>query len=150
MPEKWQQAFAATVVGTSNTAVTWAVTQGSGTITATGLYTAPPAVETDTVTVTSQADTTKSASASVMVAAPHSVSLTWSPSSSSGVSYYNVYRGTVSGGPYSRIKNGLTSMAYTDASVVSGTTYFYVTTAVDSVGVESAYSDEAPAAIPMP
>src|SRR5947199_5305069 len=36
-------------------------------------------------------------------AAPqHQVQLSWSASSSSGVSGYNVYRGTVSGGPYSK------------------------------------------------
>ena len=56
MPEKWQQQFAATVSGSSNTAVTWAVAQGTGTIAQSGLYTAPQAVETDVVTATSQTD----------------------------------------------------------------------------------------------
>jgi fibronectin type 3 domain-containing protein len=36
----------------------------------------------------------------------------------------------------------------TDTAVVSGTTYYYVATAVDSGGVESAYSTEATATIP--
>jgi hypothetical protein len=150
MPEKWQQQFAATVSGSSNTGVTWAVTSGTGTITQSGLYTAPQAVETDVVVATSQADSTKSASASITVVAPHSVALSWSPSSSSGISYYNVYRGTVSGGPYSLLKNGVTTTAYTDTNVLSGSTYYYVTTAVDSSGVESAYSSQAQAVIPMP
>ena len=150
MPEKWQQQFAATVSGSSNTAVTWAVTQGTGTITQSGLYTAPQAVETDVIAATSQADNTKSASASVTVAAPHSVSLKWSPSTSSNISYYNVYRGTVSGGPYSLLKNSLTSTSYTDSNVQSGTTYSYVTTAVNSSGVESGYSTPVQAVIPMP
>jgi len=150
LPEKWQQQFAATVSGTSNTTVTWAVVQGSGTITQTGLYTAPQAAETDIVTVTSQADSTKSASATLTVAAPHSVSLTWSPSSSPGISYYNVYRGTVNGGPYSLLKSGVTSTSYGDGSVQSGSTYYYVTTAVDSAGAESAYSDQATAVITFP
>ncbi len=150
MPEKWQQQFAATVSGTSNTAVTWAVVQGSGTITQSGLYTAPQAPGTGIVTVTSQADPTKSASATVTVTAPHSVSLTWVPSSSSNVSYYNVYRGTVSGGPYTLIKAGVTSTAYTDTNVQSGATYFYVTTAVNSSGTQSSYSGEVQALIPTP
>jgi hypothetical protein len=150
MPEKWQQQFAATVSGTSNTAVTWAVVQGSGTITQSGLYTAPQAPETGIVTVTSQADTTKSASATVTVTPPHSVSLTWVASSSSNVSYYNVYRGTVSGGPYTLIKAGVTSTAYTDTNVQSGVTYFYVTTAVNSSGAQSSYSGEVQAIIPTP
>ena len=150
MPQKWQQQFAATVSGTSNTTVTWSVKQGSGTITQSGLYTAPKAVETDVITATSQADNTKSASASVSVVAPHTVSLGWSPSTSNGISYYKVYRGTVSGGPYSLLATNVSVTSYTDSSVQSGSTYYYVTTAVDSSGVESGYSDIAPAVIPIP
>ena len=149
MPQKWQQQFAATVSGSSNTAVTWAVTQGIGTISSSGLYTAPQNVETDVVTARSQVDGTQSASAIVTVLPPHSVSLTWMPSSSTGVSY-NVYRGTVSGGPYSLLKSGVSSTAYTDSNVQSGSTYYYVTTAVDGRGLQSVYSDEAQAVIPMP
>ena len=150
MPQKWQQQFAATVSGSSNTAVTWAVTKGTGTITQSGLFTAPQAVETDIVVATSQADSTKSASASITVVAPHSVSLSWSPSSSPGVSSYKVYRGNVSGGPYSLLTSGVSSTSYTDTNVQSGSTYYYVTTAVDSSGIESAYSAAAQAVIPMP
>jgi hypothetical protein len=150
LPEMWQQQFAATISGSTNTGVTWAVTQGKGTITQGGLYTAPQAVETDIVTVVSQADTTKAASATITVSAPHSVSLSWSASTSSGVSYYNVYRGTISGGPYSLLRSGVTSASYTDSNVQSGKTYYYVTTAVDSAGAESVYSNQATAVIPMP
>ena len=150
MPQKWQQQFAATVSGSSNTAVTWSVKQGTGTITQSGLFTAPQAVETDVISAVSQADNTKSASATVTVVAPHSVSLKWSPSTSTGISYYKVYRGTVSGGPYSLLATNLTATSYTDASVQSGSTYYYVTTAVDSSGMESGYSDVAQAVIPMP
>ncbi|MGD1080757.1 MAG: hypothetical protein ABR881_20745 [Candidatus Sulfotelmatobacter sp.] len=150
MPQKWQQQFAATVSGSSNTAVTWSVKQGTGTITQSGLYTAPQAVETDVITATSQVDSTKSASASVTVVAPHTVSLKWSASTSSNISYYKVYRGTVSGGPYSLLSNNVGVTSYTDTSVQSGSTYYYVTTAVDSSGTESGYSDVAQAVVPMP
>ena len=150
MPQKWQQQFAATVSGSSNTAVTWSVKQGTGTITQSGLYTAPQAVETDVITATSQVDSTKSASASVTVVAPHTVSLKWSASTSSNTSYYKVYRGTVSGGPYSLLSNNVSVTSYTDTSVQSGSTYYYVTTAVDSSGIESGYSDVAQAVVPMP
>lgn len=66
------QAFTATVTGTSNTTVTWSVAGGAanGTITAAGLYTAPstpPSPPQVTVTATSVADPTKSASATVTV-----------------------------------------------------------------------------------
>jgi hypothetical protein len=68
------QTFTATVTGTTNSAVTWSVSGGAsnGSISATGVYTAPasvPSPATVTVTATSQADSTKSGSATVTVAA---------------------------------------------------------------------------------
>jgi hypothetical protein len=150
MPQKWQQQFAATVSGSSNTTVTWSVKQGTGTITQSGLYTAPQAVETDVIAATSQADSTKSASATITVVAPHIVSLKWSTSTSPNISYYKVYRATVNGGPYSLLATNVSVTSYSDSSVQSGSTYFYVTTAVDSSGMESGYSDVAQAVIPMP
>jgi len=76
------------------------------------------------------------------------VALTWNASTST-VSGYNVYRGTVSGGPYTKINVSLVAVLnYTDSTVQSGTTYFYVTTAVDSSGSESVYSNEVSAPIP--
>jgi centrosomal CEP192-like protein len=82
----------------------------------------------------------------------HSVDVSWIASSSSGIQSYNVYRGTTSGGPYSRVSNGLTATAtlFTDSTVVSGNQYFYVVTAVNSTGVESVASNEVKAAIPIP
>ena len=60
--------FTATVTGTSNTAVTWAVLEsGGGTVSASGLYTAPATAGTYRVRATSVADPTKSASATVTV-----------------------------------------------------------------------------------
>jgi len=61
------QQFAATVTGTSNTAVTWST--NGGTVSTSGLYTAPATAGSFTVTATSVADTTKSASATVTVTA---------------------------------------------------------------------------------
>lgn len=66
------QQFSASVQGTSNTSVTWTV-NGGGTISTTGLYTAPAAVPnpaTVTITATSAADATKSATATVTVVEP--------------------------------------------------------------------------------
>lgn len=62
--------FQATVTGTSNTAVTWTVT--AGTVSSSGLFTAPTVTSNTSVvvTATSVADSTKSASASVSVVAP--------------------------------------------------------------------------------
>jgi uncharacterized protein YjdB/C1A family cysteine protease len=62
------QTFTATVTGSPNTAVTWSVPAGQGTITPTGgFYTAPSTLGTYTVRATSQADTNKSDSATVTV-----------------------------------------------------------------------------------
>jgi hypothetical protein len=81
----------------------------------------------------------------------HSVALGWNTSTSSGVVGYNIYRGTVSTGPYTRINSALDPAPYdTDSTVLGGKTYYYVVTAVDSAGAESAYSTPATAVIPSP
>jgi hypothetical protein len=81
----------------------------------------------------------------------HTVDLSWNASTSTSIAGYNLYRGTISGGPYSKINSALdTSMSYGDSTVQSGQTYYYVTTAVDSAGAESAYSSKVQAVIPFP
>jgi len=77
----------------------------------------------------------------------HTVALTWNASTST-VSGYNVYRSTVSGTGYAKISSLPGVLSFTDSTVLNGTTYYYVTTAVDAAGVESAYSNEATAIIP--
>jgi hypothetical protein len=67
------QQFTATVSGSSNTAVTWSVPAGTpGSISTTGLYTAAATVpyQTVIVTATSQADPTKTATATVTLSPP--------------------------------------------------------------------------------
>lgn len=62
------QQFAATVTGSTNTTVTWSLSPSLGAIIQTGLYTAPSAIanaQAVTVIATSQADPTKSATATV-------------------------------------------------------------------------------------
>jgi fibronectin type 3 domain-containing protein len=60
-----------------------------------------------------------------------------------------VYRSTTSGGTYTKINSSLvTGTTYTDATVVSGQTYYYETTSVDSSGVESPTSNAVQVAIP--
>jgi hypothetical protein len=69
LPAGGLQAFTATVEGTSNHGVTWSVQEGvaGGNITSAGVYTAPLAAGTYHVMVVSQADTGKSAVATVTV-----------------------------------------------------------------------------------
>jgi len=84
-------------------------------------------------------------------AAQHSVDLSWDASTGPGVVGYNVYRGSVPGGQYSKINSALdSSTAYTDNTVTAGQTYYYVVTAVDGSGNESGYSNQAQAVIPTP
>lgn len=82
----------------------------------------------------------------------HSVDVTWSASVSASLQGYNVYRSGVSGGPYTRISSTLspTTLLYTDTTPVSGQKYFYVVTAVDTSGAESAASLEVAVTIPTP
>ncbi len=78
----------------------------------------------------------------------HSAALSWTASTST-VSGYNLYRGTVNGGPYTLINPSLlTGLSYTDTNVQSGATYYYVTTAVDNSGVQSLNSNQVTAVIP--
>ena len=83
------QQFTPTVTGTTNLAVTWSVNGENGgdaligTISTTGLYTAPtrlPTTTSVTITATSQADTTKTATAVVTLTAP-TVTISISPTS---------------------------------------------------------------------
>ena len=76
-----------------------------------------------------------------------SIRLDWATSSSSDTAGYRVYRGTASGvvasdAPLSG-SSLLTSPWYFDSTIVHGTTYYYVVTAVDAAGNESVISNEA-------
>lgn len=79
----------------------------------------------------------------------HTVDLSWSASSSTGVVSYNIYRSGASAGPYSKIGNSTTT-TFTDSTVQAGQTYFYTLTAVDGSNVESATSPPVSATVPTP
>jgi hypothetical protein len=103
---------------------------------------------TGNITITSTA--TNSPMTIAIAGGSHSVSLSWTASTSTVVGY-NVYRGTASGGPYTLVNSSLvTGTTYTDLGVASGQTYYYVVTAVNSSGAESVYSNQASAAVPTP
>jgi fibronectin type 3 domain-containing protein len=78
----------------------------------------------------------------------HSVTLSWTPSASAYVGF-DVFRGTVSGGPYTQINTAMVpTPTYTDTTVAAGQTYYYVATQLNSSGVQSGYSNETVAVIP--
>ncbi len=77
------------------------------------------------------------------------VALSWTASTSQGVVGYNAYRSLTSGGPYTKVNSSLiAATSYTDQTVQSGLTYYYVATAVNAQQVESSYSNQAVATVP--
>ena len=79
------QAFSATVTGSSNTGVSWSVVEaGGGSISSSGLYTAPAQLGTYHVKATSQADPSRSAQATITVNGPTDSGTTVTGSLSAG------------------------------------------------------------------
>jgi fibronectin type 3 domain-containing protein len=76
------------------------------------------------------------------------VALSWT-GAVTGVTGYNAYASTVSGGPFVKMTSTpLTSPSYTDTSVQSDHTYFYVVTVLNASDQESAFSSEVTAIVP--
>src|SRR5947209_6923842 len=130
------QQFTASVSGTSNTGVTWAVNGtigGSstvGTISSNGLYTAPnspPNPTTVTVTATSTANTSKSASASVTITSGGTGPVTVSPNPASvEVFQTQQFTASINGQPSSAVTwqvNGVTGGNTTTGTISSGGLY---------------------------
>ena len=110
-----------------------------------------------TLTFTSNAQpttTTESLTGTGVAASTHSVALSWTASTSSNISGYNVYRApyttsTSSCGSFAKINSVPdTGTLYTDSSVTNGSLYCYATTAVDTSNVESGYSNIVSVQIP--
>ena len=77
----------------------------------------------------------------------YSVSLSWSGVASAVG--YNVLRGNAKAGPFNTINTVMDSSTdYKDSTVAVGTTYYYVTTAVNAQGEQSSYSNVTEAVIP--
>jgi len=106
---------------------------------------------TDNVTIASDASnspTTIGISGVGVLA--HTATLSWTASLSTVIGY-NVYRGSVSGGPYTLVNSSIVAgTQYVDPSVLAGQTYYYVATAVASGNTESTYSNQVVASVPTP
>jgi hypothetical protein len=84
----------------------------------------------------------------IQSAANHVVDLKWKASTSTHIAGYNVYRGP-NGKSWQKINASLiASTLYDDSTVANGSTYYYVTTAVNIEGEESAKSATVKAVIP--
>jgi len=75
------------------------------------------------------------------------IDLGWEDSPSPDIAAYRVYRAEHPGGPYVLLSerftdSGVNYLGYVDTGLTDGATYYYVLTAVDSLGRESAFSPE--------
>jgi hypothetical protein len=117
----------------------------NGTITASvNTATATQGNNSTIITVTS-GGITRTVNVSLTLNAPSSssVTLTWNPNTESDLAGYKVYRATSSGtygAPIATIQGNTTR--YIATGLQFGTTYFFVVTAYDIAGNESAYSNE--------
>jgi hypothetical protein len=118
-----QQPFTATVTGTTNTAVTWSFSPAVGTLSSTGVYTAPATISstlTVTVKAISVADPTKSASATVTLQLPAppppppAVSVTLTPASITlGPGQQQPFTATVTGTGNTPVGNTAVTWSFT-------------------------------------
>jgi hypothetical protein len=154
-------------IGTTGTNVEWTLTgpdgsgyyfigNAAGTLNLTGSGT-PPAITFSTVSSSTQNNNTRwrfikpyqpvtintnATTPNIQSVTAGSASITLGWSGGGGAPYFNVYRSNISGGSYSRIAAALTQNNFTDNSVSNGISYYYVVTAMNILGQESAYSGE--------
>jgi Abnormal spindle-like microcephaly-assoc'd, ASPM-SPD-2-Hydin len=132
------------VTVTTSQPVTFAVTFTPG---ATGAASATASFNSDA----SNSPTVAALTGNGTAAPVHSVDLSWTASTTSGVTSYNIHRAVYSSnvcGAYTTIGSTPSSVTlFTDSVVADGTTYCYATTAVDPSG-ESGYSNIIQAKIP--
>jgi centrosomal CEP192-like protein/HYDIN/CFA65/VesB family protein/ASPM-SPD-2-Hydin domain-containing protein/uncharacterized protein DUF1573 len=162
--------FTLTNTGNSNVMISGLTTTGAGfgasgvsngtiltpgqtaTVTVTFNPTTAGAVSGASVKVASNASgspTTVALSGTGQAATAHSVQLSWDASPTAGVSGYNVFRAGVSDGYGTTPLNPapISTLSFTDTTVASGQTYFYVVTAVDA-GEASSDSNEVSVSVP--
>jgi Abnormal spindle-like microcephaly-assoc'd, ASPM-SPD-2-Hydin/HYDIN/CFA65/VesB-like, Ig-like domain/Cep192 domain 4 len=108
----------------------------------------PTALGSDPGSVSVASDATNSPATIALAGESHTVLLSWTASTSTGVTGYYVYRGTQSG-QYTKIdpSSPASTTQFTDNSVQAATVYYYVVTAVAN-GVESSYSSPTTVSVP--
>ena len=78
--------------------------------------------------------------------AAHFITVAWTYTQGTDLATgFNVYRSTTTGGPYAKLTTvplSISTLSYQDSTGNGGTKYFYVVTAIDSLGAESANSNE--------
>jgi hypothetical protein len=165
--------------GTSSTTISQTTVSGTGfSISGPSLPLTLPVGQTASFTVTFTPAATGSASGNIafvsnaldapvnqtlsgtgVTAVAHSVSLSWTPSTSSSIASYNIYRiasssSTAPSTPYTNLGSiaattcSSTVCAYTDTAVTAGQSYWYYSTAVNTSSTESGPSNIVQAVVP--
>jgi hypothetical protein len=143
-PYKWQVSS-----GTLPTGVTMKTSSSTTSVTLSGKP-SKAATYSFTLSATGCGGHAAKASYKVVVqsAADHTVDLSWSPSTTTDVTGYNVYRGP-DGKSWTKLNTSLAaSTYYNDSTVADSSTYYYATTAVDIKGKESDKSNIVTSTIP--
>ena len=159
------QQFTAIISGSSNSAVSWSISPVTGSISSTGLYTAPSTLasnQTVTVTATSAADPTKSSSVPVLLnpqaASPLTINISSLPAGTGNVPYSTTL-GAVGGiSPYTwSIQSGNLppGVSLTSSSgLISGTSqagsFSFIVGVTDSVGIQATRSYSITMAVSVP
>jgi fibronectin type 3 domain-containing protein len=79
---------------------------------------------------------------------PPFIDLVWAPDTDADLAGYNVYRREQGSQPTKANPELVKSPAFRDTNVAPGKTYFYIVSAVDLRGNESAHSEEASETVP--
>ena len=146
--EATQVQFTATVSGLSNTAVTWAVTRGTGTITQSGLFTAPKS-RRERRDYCHQSGKHREVGQRVGYrSSPRTQLRLTGPRRRPRCPFIRCTAEPSAGDPIAYSVHNLKATTYTDSTVQSGTTYYYVTSAVNAAGTESIFSNEFQSFIP--
>lgn len=103
------------------------------------------------VSVTDHAGATVNAKVvlAILAPTPPTVPLHWTASTSSNIARYIVYRSTVDGAYYGEVgQTDGETFTFTDTTVKDHVTYYYVATAIDTDGQESAWSNQVTVPVP--
>lgn len=68
--------------------------------------------------------------------------LNWDDDLSGTLGFFTVKRSETQGGPYTQIATNVLTSDFIDTTVATGTTYYYVVTATDTIGFQTASSNE--------
>ncbi|MDP9052706.1 MAG: putative Ig domain-containing protein [Acidobacteriota bacterium] len=142
--------FTPTIAGSSNTTVTWALNPAVGTISASGMYTAPASVtaaQSVTVSAISTADSTKSATAALTLIPSLTVTTASIPNATAGTPYSTTLAASGAKPPYTwSVSSGTlpAGLILSSAGTISGTaasgSYSFTATVRDSAGNQASQS----------